>query len=255
MAERLVSSWLLSLRLPIALTNLIRSLKRLGIAGLIYLHRISDQRMAGTPSKNLTMFRELCGKKIMTNVTLMTTMWGNTLAEDAILREGQLKAKYFKEFLRLGATLARFDDDQCSAVTVLEPLVTAWRARQDEDRILSMVRLQKEVTIYNLEIVETSAARVVHSKVQAILEERREMLAKLADVLEANRDDPQPLQGIVEDAKRLQAELEYAQKEADHLHLHYASHLKMFAAKLQRISHPLLNMVRPSRFMAAFLVR
>jgi len=199
--------------------------------------------MAGTPLKNLNMFRELCGKKIMVNVTLMTTMWGDTLEADATRREAELKAKYFKEFLRLGATLARFDDNQASAVNILQPLVNTWRSSQDEDRILSMVRLQKEVVNYDLSIAETSAARVVHGKVQAILERRQELLNKLAVQIEANKDDPDLLEEIMGEMTRLQVELEEAQRDADRLHLEFASHLKLFVTKMRRIPHPILKTV------------
>jgi len=35
--------------------------KRIKLAGIIYLHRITDNRMAGTPHRNLRMFGQLCG--------------------------------------------------------------------------------------------------------------------------------------------------------------------------------------------------
>jgi len=31
------------------------------LAGIIYLHRITDMRMAGSSLRNLTMFKKLCG--------------------------------------------------------------------------------------------------------------------------------------------------------------------------------------------------
>ena len=220
-----------------------RSLSSLGIAGLIYLIRISDNRMAGTPAKNLQMFRQLCGKKIMTNVTLMTTMWTDTSPEDAMDREGELRGTYCKEFLRLGAALARFEDDQASAARILEPLVNMWGAKEAEDQVLSRVRLQKEVTTYELGIAETSAARVVHDKVRAILEERQQQLDKLADQIEANKDDPELLQEITGKMAQLRGELEQAQRDADRLHLELASHLKMFITKVIRHTHPLIAAV------------
>ena len=33
------------------------------LAGILYFHRISDNRVAGTPLKNIRMFQKLCGKK------------------------------------------------------------------------------------------------------------------------------------------------------------------------------------------------
>ena len=247
----MVAQWLknvsvvnFSLSRSIMFMNFIRSLSRLGIAGLIYLHRISDNRMAGTPLKNLHMFHELCGKKIMTSVTLVTTMWATIPEKEATGRQAELKSKYFKQFLRLGAKVVKFDDSQASAAKILEPLVTAWRSRQEEDRILSMVRLQKEVTTYRLNIQETSAARVVLEKIQAILRERQEKLDNLAAQIEANQDDPEVLQRITSEMNGLHDRLEEAQRDADRLRLEFSGHLKIFATRMRRIPHPLLSLVR-----------
>jgi hypothetical protein len=48
---------------------------RVFLSGIIYLHRISDVRMSGSSTKNLRLFRKLCGSDNMTSVTLVTTMW------------------------------------------------------------------------------------------------------------------------------------------------------------------------------------
>ena len=48
--------------------------KNILLSGLLYFHRISDNRMASTFLKVLHMFEELCGKKAFHNVILMT-MW------------------------------------------------------------------------------------------------------------------------------------------------------------------------------------
>ena len=47
----------------------------LKLSGLIYLHRITDDRMTGTATRNLTMMRKLCGDENLKNVLLATTRW------------------------------------------------------------------------------------------------------------------------------------------------------------------------------------
>ena len=253
MAEKCVSRWSF-FRRSIVLTNFTRALSKLGIAGLIYLHRISDNRMANTPLKNLAMFRELCGKKIMTNVTLMTTMWTEARNDEANSREAQLKEKYFKEFLRLGAKLVKFDNSEPSAAKTLQPIVTAWRDRQDG--YLSSVRLQKEVTTYGLNIEETGAARVVQAKVLDLLDKRKKLYEKLEALL-GEKDDRRhrlEIDRIMNDMTRLLADLEKAQTEASHQNLPFASHLKIFFVKMRRIANPMLDLVRSSVGTASKIV-
>ncbi|KAL7948667.1 P-loop containing nucleoside triphosphate hydrolase protein [Trichoderma barbatum] len=45
------------------------------LAGIVYLHRISDNRLGGAAMKNLRMFKRLCGKDSLPSVVLATTMW------------------------------------------------------------------------------------------------------------------------------------------------------------------------------------
>jgi len=43
--------------------------------GIIYMHRISDPWTGRIAKKNLHMFKELCGEKMLTNVLIVTTNW------------------------------------------------------------------------------------------------------------------------------------------------------------------------------------
>ncbi|KAH6624179.1 P-loop containing nucleoside triphosphate hydrolase protein [Chaetomium sp. MPI-SDFR-AT-0129] len=45
------------------------------LAGIVYLHRIEDNRVGGAGTTNLRMFRELCGDDGLACVVLATTMW------------------------------------------------------------------------------------------------------------------------------------------------------------------------------------
>ena len=44
------------------------------LATIIYMHRISDNRMSGSVLKNLKLFASLCGMEAMPNVIIATTM-------------------------------------------------------------------------------------------------------------------------------------------------------------------------------------
>jgi len=81
--------------------------------GLLYFHRITDNRMAGSPLKTLTMFGKICGDKAAQKAILVTSMWDNVQGigkEAAVSREAELKMRFWRESLNCGAGTARFDN-------------------------------------------------------------------------------------------------------------------------------------------------
>ena len=65
----------------------------LRLSGLLYLHRITDDRVGGTALKNLSMFQKLVGDHNMRNVILLTTMWGKLQPSD----NGEARVKQLTE--------------------------------------------------------------------------------------------------------------------------------------------------------------
>jgi len=49
--------------------------KDVKLSGILYLHRITDNRMGGAPQRNLRMFGRLCGDEPAKKVVFVTTMW------------------------------------------------------------------------------------------------------------------------------------------------------------------------------------
>ena len=93
------------------------------LSGLLYFHRISDNRKAGTPLKNLSMFEELCGKNSLQKVILTTTMWDDVHQETGEAREEELRLKYWRPMLQRHSTTNRFSRTRESAFTVIDPLI------------------------------------------------------------------------------------------------------------------------------------
>ena len=93
------------------------------LAGVIYVHRISDDRFGGLAAKNFKMFRELCGEKTLKNVALMTNMWGRVTPEQGADRERQLRDKHFKAAIDKGAQLCRFTNTPESARAILRKVL------------------------------------------------------------------------------------------------------------------------------------
>ncbi|KAI6044745.1 hypothetical protein EDC04DRAFT_2889425 [Pisolithus marmoratus] len=97
------------------------------LAGIIYMHRISDIRMGGTSSRNFRIFRELCGESTLRNVLIVTTMWSEVSPELGEERERELASndKFFKPVLEKGARMLRHNNTRESAHAILRYLVNA----------------------------------------------------------------------------------------------------------------------------------
>ncbi|KAG8220474.1 hypothetical protein J3R82DRAFT_3169 [Butyriboletus roseoflavus] len=83
------------------------------LSGILYLHRITDNRVAGTPLKNLRVFRKLCGKDALEKVYLTTTMWDEVEPTVGERRLDDLSSDYWKAMVSQGAhiTCCRSDAD------------------------------------------------------------------------------------------------------------------------------------------------
>lgn len=86
--------------------------KKILLNGVIFLHRISDVRMGGSPKINFDMALKICGEEFFPNIVLMTTKWskaGPTPVE--VKREEDLKTnpRLFHPLLMGGGTYMRYD--------------------------------------------------------------------------------------------------------------------------------------------------
>jgi hypothetical protein len=106
-----------------------RCTKGVFLSGVLYFHRISDNRMVGRPLKNLRMFEELCGRNVIQNVILATTMWDEVDEDEGYYREQQLMLKYWRSMLERNSSMSRFLNTRESALHVIQPLIDAANAR------------------------------------------------------------------------------------------------------------------------------
>ena len=165
----------------------------------MYLQRITDNRMAGTPHRNLRMFGELCGDQAVKKVVLVTTMWDNVEQDKGERREKELFANYWKAMTNLGASTARFYNSVDSAWSIVDIVL-----KQHEAEVLL---LQEEIVNLKLALNETQAGKTLYSDLQKLLAEQRDTTRSLA---EQARDESNP-----QLAHQLEAELKRIQKDFD----------------------------------------
>ena len=173
------------------------------LTGILYFHRITDNRMSGTPHRNLRMFGELCGDKAASKVILVTTMWdkmSGDLAPKAKAREEELKSRYWINMIHLGARTQRFENTKKSALGIVSELLLEGVSEQ-------AVLLQEELVDLGRELNETQAGKALYSQLQTALSQQKETIQALQMQVK-ERNNPQLEAELDTELKRIQAELD-----------------------------------------------
>lgn len=98
------------------------------LVGMIYMHRITDQRVAGSSLKSMRIFEKICGENNFHCVTIVTTMWNLLGSEeghdDGLDRESTLKDKdeFLGRMIRGGAEMVRDCGEHRTAGTIVDNL-------------------------------------------------------------------------------------------------------------------------------------
>ncbi|KAI9573228.1 P-loop containing nucleoside triphosphate hydrolase protein [Boletus coccyginus] len=189
---RVIANWLIQ-KYPDGTT--------LKIAGIIYFHRITDNRMSGSAYKNLQMFGRLCGNVPLPRTRLVTTMW-DIVKDQAVAtqRENQLKGDFWRMLIDGGATTLRFNNTHQSASGIVKDLLSMGK---DGDELL----LQEELVEQQKRLNETEAGKVLYSRLQKVLTEQRRMLQELTEGAKL-QNDPALAKSLQEEYNKIDAQLQ-----------------------------------------------
>ena len=128
--------------------------------------------MAGTPLKNLRMFQELCGKRALQNVILVTTMWDEIEETVGAQREKELKGKHWKPMIDRGSTTARYRGTFASAWEIVDYFAQDLTRRQ-------AVLLQKEMVDMQKQLRETNAGQELYQTLEALIKKQRSLIHEI----------------------------------------------------------------------------
>ncbi|KAI6044167.1 P-loop containing nucleoside triphosphate hydrolase protein [Pisolithus marmoratus] len=129
--------------------------KNIKLSGILYLHRISDNRVSGTPLRNYNMFKELCGKDNFKNVILVTTMWDEVAEEVGSAREKELRSDFWRSMISLGSSVYRFEGTMESAWKIINSLSVAPPSQRRP------LQIQREMVDEHVPLHRTAAGRAV----------------------------------------------------------------------------------------------
>lgn len=169
------------------------------LAGILYLHRITDNRISGSPQRNLRMFGELCGDRAAHKVVLVTTMWDKVDPDVGERRLSELEYKYFHGLLRRGATSMRFNNTYRAAWDIIETIFT----ESEREAVL----IQEELVDLKKRLNETSAGKALYNTLQEFLKQRKGLIRELANLAKVQNNKKLAAE-MEQEYKRIQAEFE-----------------------------------------------
>lgn len=119
------------------------------------------------------MFRELCGDSILTQVVLVSTMWGELAIDDGMSREKELEEFYWKPLIERGSKLDRLSrNDSEDAWRIIGQLI-----RRNDLRAIA--RLQEELLILGSRLQNTHAGRMLQNSLRKALVEQKSSLKRV----------------------------------------------------------------------------
>jgi len=197
------------------------------LAGVIYMHRISDLRVGGSARRDFRMFQELCGEEAYPNVIIVTNMWGTVTAEDGSAREQELATKniFFKPILDKRAKMLRHENTKQSAHQIIHTLI---------DKEPVVLQIQRELG-EGMDITQTAAYKQLDKEMSELatrhLKELEALKEEMADA-ERSRDE-ETQRELQEEARKVEAELQKAQTQAARLASDYQTELRRIEEILQ----------------------
>lgn len=183
------------------------------LSAILYFHRISDNRVSsssGTPTNNLRILKTLCGKNVMTRISLVTTMWDkveNKIGEETLT---ELKKTHWKIFLR--DTTCKHLNTRDSTMQIIESILQQTMEQE-------AFQLQEETSGMKLELWETTVTRELRCHLEDLAERRKEIVRRIRQ--EGKGTDQRAMRDLWKEYAQVKAGLDSALIEARKLRTIY----------------------------------
>lgn len=142
---------------------------KMRLKGIIYLQRISDNRIGHSGRRALRILREICGDSALENVILTTTRWGENRDGHDEERETYLLEDVWDPLLRMRAGKQRYHGTPDSAIGIVQDLL-------GRDEVL--LDIQKEI-FDGRELGKTSAGALVTGNLEELQVELEKSLREI----------------------------------------------------------------------------
>jgi hypothetical protein len=183
----------------------------LRIVGIIYFHRISDPRMAGSSLTSLRIFEKLCGPSCFPRITIVTSFW--SFLQDGQMSIGEDREKtlgsedtFFGTLIKGGAKMKRYEDSHASACSIIEGFF--------DNGITVVLDIQKEMIDGRKSLAETSVGEYLEGDLLAVREKYERALLQLGreyDEAIAEEQDDDVVTTIAEERKAYEERIELSE--------------------------------------------
>ncbi|PPQ63168.1 hypothetical protein CVT24_005808 [Panaeolus cyanescens] len=96
--------------------------RQVHVTAILYLDRITDNRMSGRKKTTLEMFKALTGDEVAKRITVVTTMWDQLWNENQVLKANERFEEMSNHHWRAtqGAQIVKFENTQQSALRIID---------------------------------------------------------------------------------------------------------------------------------------
>ena len=177
------------------------------LAGIIYVHRISDDKFGSLAIKNFRMLRKLCGEKTLKNVMLMTNMWERVTPQQGAVREQQLRDKYFKTAIEKGAQLCRHTHSPESTRAILRKILK---------NTPLVLKIQQELIDQRKDIGQTGAGEELNREIHEVVARYQREIGGLEEEMQEaiEEKDEESREELEEERRRKQEKMAKLQKDS-----------------------------------------
>lgn len=171
------------------------------LAGVIYLHDITQTRMLGTTRRNLSMFRKLVGRDALRCVILGTTKWALVDLATGLRREQQLKTDFWKEMIDAGSQVVSVHEP-ATAFQVVNTILN--RAKLTKSKV-EFLMIQNELAQMRKLVPQTDAGQTLKYSIDELIKLQKRKVEHLTD--EEFKKAQQELDKLLKTAKELKVPL------------------------------------------------
>ena len=198
------------------------------LAGIIYIHRISDERFTGISVRNFKMFRKLCGESTLKNVVIVTNMWGKVEQSVGEAREQELTEIYFKPALDKNAQLARHHNTTRSSHDIIRRIM-----KNDP----APLRIQQELVDEGKNIKDTAAGEAVNEELNMLIRRHQAEMSSLREEMRQalKEKDEETRRELEEETRRIKEQMDRMRVESETMAAKYNEERKKMENTVQRM--------------------
>ncbi|KAK3291802.1 uncharacterized protein B0H64DRAFT_240816 [Chaetomium fimeti] len=147
------------------------------LAGIVYLHRITDPRFSGTAVKNLEILQRLCGPSNFDSVALVMNMWDSIDIDTATQRASELRQTFWAPMLQGNSKMTSHAGTRESALQIVRDLAVNAKPRL-------VLSIQHELAVEGKTLDTTAAGQYVQKELLEAKEKHQQDMSYLKSIMD-----------------------------------------------------------------------